>query len=890
MKTTSSPPPSQSVNGTGRFRSLLWALMVLIGAVGTLFWKSLQPEFVLFANDAPLGALHAEAGRLPGTFFGFWQDLNWVGLAVLGATPNLSQILGAIVGSPLFVAKFYVPLSLTFLGISCWFFVRRLGFRTEVSILSGIAAAMASNPVSYACWGLPAKAFSLGFTLLALAALAGRESGWRRWLWMAIAGLATGLNVSEGGDMGAILSLYVAGFLTWRCWAETADTRHRLVDATARLTVVVVFAGWIAAHAIHSLVSTQIIGVSGMDQKRETEAQRWQFASAISLPPVESLRIVVPGLFGYRMDSPDGGAYWGAVGFDGTHKGRFSGAGEYAGVLVVLVASYAAASSIRKRQSPYSEQERRMVWFWSAVAAGSLALSWGHFAPFYRIFFSIPYLSTIRIPSKFLHVMHLALWVLFAYGLEAIARGMAGPGIERPGNWKERWAAWRKAAPPGDVNWVFGAIACFAITLVATVQYAGSVSELRTHLRGIEFHMGPPATAEFSIGEAWKALGFFTVSLALVTGMITGTFGGARARICWLLLGLVLVTDLYRANTPWVKYYDWVSRYRSNPVLDLLKDKPWEQRVTAFLDPHRQGPLVGGEAALSWTYLQKEWLENQFQYFNIQSLDISQMPRVPELEVAYLGTLGLLDNPNNLPLVSRLWQLTNTRYILGSKDAVNQLNGMVDPVQKRIRVKMPFGLALKPGVTPPNASTATADVVQLLTANPSESGPFAVLEFTGALPRVKFYTDWQSGLEDSQVLQRLKAPDFEPAQQVLVSEKVAGITPASAGSDKATASEASIQTYAPKRITVKTRSAAPGILLLNDRWHPDWKVTIDGQSAPLLRANFLMRGVSVPSGEHTVEYRFDPPHPTLWISVAAVATGLLLVGILILAPKPREGH
>jgi hypothetical protein len=884
MKKPSLSSSPESLKGAGRFRPMLLACVVLIGAVSTLFWRSFLPEFVLFANDAPLGALHAEAGRLPGTFLGFWQDLNWVGSVMLGATPNLSQILGSLVGSALFVAKFYVPLSLVFLGLSCSLFVKRLGFRNEVAILSGIAAALASNPVSYACWGLPAKAFSLGFTLLALAALSGQEPGWRRWLALATAGLATGLNVGEGGDIGAILSLYVAGFVAWQCWTEGTKTPRKLWNAAARLTVVVVFAGWIAAHAIHALVSTQIVGVSGMSQTRESQAQRWQFASAISLPPVESLRIIVPGLFGYRMDSPDGGAYWGAVGFDGTPKGRWSGAGEYAGILVVLVASYAAATSLRKKQSPYSEQERRMVWFWVAVAAGSLALSWGHFAPFYRIFFSIPYLSTIRIPSKFLHVMHLALWVLFAYGLEAIARGSLASGKERLGGWKEQFAAWRKTAAPGEVNWVFGAVACFAIAAVGALNYSGSASELKSHLRGIEFQMGPPATAEFSIGEAWKALGFFAVSLALVAGMITGFFNGTRARIGWMLLGTVLVVDLYRANTPWVKYYDWVTRYQSNSVLDLLKDKPWEQRVTAFLDPHRQGPLVGGDAALSWTYLQKEWLENQFQYFNIQSLDISQMPRVPELETAYFGALGLMENQSNLPLVGRLWQLTNTRYILGSKEAVDQLNGMVDPVQKRIRLKMPFGLGLKPGVTPPNASTATADVVQLLTTTASEAGPFAVLEFTGALPRAKFYTDWQAGLDDTQVLKQLRSMEFDPARQVLISESLGAGSPSSSSA----AAEASIVAYAPKHITVKTRSAAPGILLLNDRWHPDWKVTVDGQATPLLRANFLMRGVSVAAGEHTVEYRFDPPHQALWVSLAAIATGLLLVGILILAPKPSS--
>ena len=864
--------------------NFLQACFILSLVLIFLFKDLLLPQNTLFSNDGTLGLLKSQEKISPSNLLNVWIPNGWIGSTQPAATFNLTTLLFLIFDAVVY-SKLNVPLSLLFLGLSIWYFCRAARFKPIVGLLAGISATLNSNPFSYACWGLAPKSIALSFAILSIASLSDTNwKGWRSWAHVMISGFFVGLCVTEGADVGAILSLLVAAFAGWQFLSANQPNSIDWIRGGSRLAIITLFAGWMASHSLSTLVGTQIVGVSGMSQTRESEAQRWQFATAISLPPVESLRIIVPGLFGYRMDSPDGGAYWGAVGFDGTSKGRWSGAGEYAGILVVLVASYAAATSLRKKQSPYSEQERRMVWFWTAVATGSLALSWGHFAPFYRIFFSIPYLSTIRIPSKFLHVMHLALWVLFAYGLEAIARGSLASGKERLGGWKDQFATWRKTAAPGEVNWVFGAVACFAIAAVGALNYAGGAAELKSHLRGIEFQMGPPATAEFSIGEAWKALGFFAISLALVGGMITGFFNGTRARIGWMLLGTVLVVDLYRANTPWVKYYDWVTRYQSNPVLDLLKDKPWEQRVTAFLDPHRQGPLVGGESALSWTYLQKEWLENQFQYFNIQSLDISQMPRVPELETAYFGALGLMENQSNLPLVGRLWQLTNTRYILGSKEVVDQLNGMVDPVQKRIRLKMPFGLGLKPGVTPPNASTATADMVQLLTATASETGPFAVLEFTGALPRAKFYTDWQAGLDNTQVLQRLRSMEFDPARQVLVSEALSGGAPASSPST----AEASIVAYAPKHITVKTRSTAPGILLLNDRWHPDWKVTVDGQSTPLLRANFLMRGVSVAAGEHTVEYRFDPPHQTLWVSLAAVATGLLLVGILILAPKPSS--
>ena len=58
---------------------------------------------------------------------------------------------------------------------------------------------------------------------------------------------------------------------------------------------------------------------------------------------METLRVIVPGLYGYRLDTPNGGNYWGKVGqdpaYETTKQGfpRHSGAGEYAGVLVVQV-------------------------------------------------------------------------------------------------------------------------------------------------------------------------------------------------------------------------------------------------------------------------------------------------------------------------------------------------------------------------------------------------------------------------------------------------------------------------------------------------------------------------------------------------------------------------
>ena len=60
-------------------------------------------------------------------------------------------------------------------------------------------------------------------------------------------------------------------------------------------------------------------------------------------------------------------------------------------------------------------------------------------------------------------------------------------------------------------------------------------------------------------------------------------------------------------------------------------------------------------------------------------------------------------------------------------------------------------------------------------------------------------------------------------------------------------------------------------------------MTVAGAPAELLRANFLMRGVAVPAGEHAVEFRFTPPSGTLWVSLSAIIAGLGCTGLLVVS-------
>ena len=96
--------------------------------------------------------------------------------------------------------------------------------------------------------------------------------------------------------------------------------------------------------------------------------------------------------------------------------------------------------------------------------------------------------------------------------------------------------------------------------------------------------------------------------------------------------------------------------------------------------------------------------------------------------------------------------------------------------------------------------------------------------------------------------------------------------------------------YAPKNIVLACHPAAPAVLLLNDRFDPNWHVRVDGRPAVLLRCNFLMRGVYLTPGAHTVDFTYQPPIDLLYLSLAAMTACLLVPGISLAMRRKPDGN
>ncbi|MGA2787523.1 MAG: hypothetical protein ABSF60_08345 [Verrucomicrobiota bacterium] len=884
-----------------KFSILLAALLAL------LFWRSFLPDFVHFSNDGPLGQQSAGWVRLPAAFTAMWDDLNDIGSNCGTFPPDLNALFQWFLG-PTGYLKFFPPIALFILGFCAWCFFRQLNFSPLAAALGALAAALNSTFVATACWGVAGQldAFSMDFLAMALVvSISSATPPLMRWIRFALAGLAVGFNVMEAADIGAIFSLFVAAFVLFKAVNdENGSLLIKLGRGIGRIMIIALFAGFIATQTVVSLVGSQISGIAGTGQDTETKIQHWDWATQWSLPKIETLGLFVPGLFGYRMDTPKdmmgflqdsykGGNYWGGVGrspeidryFDSGQTStpppgmmRFTGGGNYAGVLVALVALWAIAQSLRRQNPVFTQTQRQFIWFWSVILVVTLLLGWGRFAPFYKLLYMLPYASTMRNPCKFLAVFSWALVILFAYGIHGLSRrhlDIAAPNSTSPLAQLKNW--WAKVRG-FDRNWTLGCGLAVMGSALGWLIYAMEKPAIVHYLQKVGFPDEDMAKsiAAFSIGQ----VGWFVIILALAVGLCTlviaGIFAGRRAKLGGILLGALLVFDLGRANLPYIIHWDYKQKYEIgslNPIVDFLRHKPYESRVIGL--PYPAPPNLPPLDSWFVDLYNIEWAQHHFPYYNIQSLDKIQMPRMPADLEAY--EMALRPRSEDMAyLVARRWELTNTRYLLGYADYLDSFNERLDPGQHRFRIVQRFDLMPKPGVYQPTE-------LDQLTAFVSPNGGCALFEFTGALPRVKLYYNWQVNTNDDATLKMLVSTNFDPWQTVLVSEPLPTAPAADATSQKAGSVE--FKSYAPKDIVFRAQADVPAVLLLNDRFDPHWHVRVDGKPAELLRCNYIMRGVYLTPGQHTVEFQFTLPHKPLYVSLVAIGIGLLLCGALLVLTR-----
>ena len=87
-----------------------------------------------------------------------------------------------------------------------------------------------------------------------------------------------------------------------------------------------------------------------------------------------------------------------------------------------------------------------------------------------------------------------------------------------------------------------------------------------------------------------------------------------------------------------------------------------------------------------------------------------------------------------------------------------------------------------------------------------------------------------------------------------------------------------LQSKEPNKLTYTSKGNGNAFIVFSEIHYPvGWTATIDGEETDIKRANYVLRALEVPAGEHTIEFSF---HPSSYFTGNTIA---LIINILLLA-------
>lgn len=497
----------------------------------------------------------------------------------------------------------------------------------------------------------------------------------------------------------------------------------------------------------------------------------------------------------------------------------------YMGILVLLLALTAFILY------PSTGRENRLVVsFLGFGAALALLISFGHnFSPFYRLLYDhLPYFNKFRVPVMILILLQYSVAVLAGLGMEGIMARVRAVNSIKPENASgTRWA-WSLV-----VVTVVVVVALLSVTLTRNGifefmrglypdQYDG---ETQLRLDVIRFKM-----LYFDINVAGGLVigGLIVLALALLKKI--------RPAHAAALLGFLVLADLWMVDAK-------------------LGTKYPKQQVAASLQPDQITQFLQADSSLFRIYPTGELFgEMRWSAHGFQSVGGYHAAK-PRFYQDFITAMELQRHP--LPELANhhIIDMMNAKYVL-------TLANLPDTAWiPRLQISVNAG----------------ANVRQL-----------TIYENPTVLPRAYLVGEYEVEPDPIAALSRLrvgstsngKENGFDAHRTVLLMEN-----PEFAPEPDSSATTEILQ-YDLHQIEVQTKSASPQILVLSDGYYPvGWQAYVDGQPVETFRANYCFRAICVPSGEHTVEFRY---HSTtfktgVWISIAALA--LCLTFMFVERPK-----
>lgn len=100
-----------------------------------------------------------------------------------------------------------------------------------------------------------------------------------------------------------------------------------------------------------------------------------------------------------------------------------------------------------------------------------------------------------------------------------------------------------------------------------------------------------------------------------------------------------------------------------------------------------------------------------------------------------------------------------------------------------------------------------------------------------------------------------------------------------------------ILSYKPNELTYDFRAENEQFVVFSEIHYPaGWQAYLDDDPVDHVRVNYLLRGMKVPAGEHTIVFRFEPQSVVSTARVSTIASIVVLLIILFALFKTWKGQ
>jgi hypothetical protein len=130
--------------------------------------------------------------------------------------------------------------------------------------------------------------------------------------------------------------------------------------------------------------------------------------------------------------------------------------------------------------------------------------------------------------------------------------------------------------------------------------------------------------------------------------------------------------------------------------------------------------------------------------------------------------------------------------------------------------------------------------------------------------------------------EEIKAMDagFDPSRTAIVDKRFADQLPTKL-STYTEDNNIRLESYTPNALRYKCTTADKGVIVFSEIYYAKgWNAYLNGTLVPHFRANYILRGMVVPKGDHTIEFKFEPSTLYTTETISLTASSILIALML----------